>query len=93
MKSRMCLSILTASIRCFVQTVKCCANSIKVRFQEGTPVATIAATGEGMAIEVVEVIKAIDMAVIRDAEGQDRFAFGKTENVSLFKAFWGGVGL
>ncbi|UNE53595.1 hypothetical protein [Bartonella machadoae] len=59
---------------------------MKAWFQEGAPVAARAATGKD------RVIGAIDMAVIRDTEGQDGFAFGKTENVSLFKAFWGGMG-
>ncbi|EJF86564.1 hypothetical protein ME1_01402 [Bartonella vinsonii subsp. arupensis OK-94-513] len=93
-KNRMYLYIFTAFILCFIQTIESHGNIIKNRFQEQerAPIAVIAATGKNTVIEAVEVVKAIDMAVVRDSEGQDGLAFGKTEKVSLFTAFWGGVG-
>ncbi|MCZ2159083.1 hypothetical protein NPX99_07425 [Bartonella sp. 220] len=93
-KNRTRLYIFTAFILCLLQTIESYGNITKNHFQaqEGAPVAAIAATGKNTALEAVEVVKAIDMAVIRDAEEQDGLAFGKIEKVSLFAAFWGGVG-
>ncbi|AGF76272.1 putative membrane protein [Bartonella vinsonii subsp. berkhoffii str. Winnie] len=91
-KSCICIYVFTAFILCLIQTIESHRNIMKNYFQaqEGAPVAAIAATGKNAAIEAVEVVKVIDMAVIRDAEGQDGLAFEKIENVSLFAAFWGG---
>ncbi|VEJ45849.1 hypothetical protein [Bartonella vinsonii] len=93
-KNRMCLYIFTAFIFCLLQTIESYGNLTKNHFQaqEGAPVAAIAATGKNTALEAVEVVKAIDMAVIRDAEGQDGLAFVKAGKMPLFTAFWGGVG-
>ncbi|EJF83302.1 hypothetical protein [Candidatus Bartonella washoeensis] len=83
-QNRLCLCVLTAFILCFVQTVESYANSTKERFQEVAPFAVVVANGKN--------IVPVDMAVIHDVEGQDGLAFGKTEKVSFFTAFWGGVG-
>ncbi|EJF78801.1 Uncharacterised protein [Candidatus Bartonella washoeensis] len=83
-KNHVCLYVLTAFIICFVQTVESHAESTEDRFQEVAPFAVVVAKGKN--------IVPVDMAIIRGAGGQDEFAFGKTEKVSYFKAFWGCVG-
>ncbi|GAA5109132.1 hypothetical protein [Bartonella jaculi] len=86
-KNRMWLYIFTGLILCFLPTVESHANIIKDRFQEGESVAAIT-SGKNRVVEEV------DMAVIHGAEEQGGWlALGKIERVSLFAAFWGGVGI
>ncbi len=62
------------------------ASLVKNQFQEGRIISTL---------EKSIVIEALDRAVIHDLAGQNRFAFGKVEKVSVFSgsAFWGGIGI
>ncbi|MBB5073931.1 hypothetical protein HNQ69_001064 [Bartonella callosciuri] len=83
-KNRVFLFVFKLFIIFFLQTVESQSSVVNVQFQEKGIVETF---------EKNTIMAPTDMAVIRDTDVQDGFAFGKTEQISLFSAFWSGFGI